>query len=369
MEIGESVAVELAPNQDPEECPFSHEVKEPTEKNELGGVGTKLASNMIAGTGVHTSKPPSGGDFTTGPATPDPRDDDVRYVNLTVNAQLVSLKGSPLPYPLTCAAHHLIPAQESLKGHAVLNYMCKQGENQDFLNGKATESKPVGGSKVWGNVAYNVNGCHNGAWLPGNYAVGGGAGGIGIWKSRASEVTSSSAVAQAWVNSLDLAQTSWQPEADDPENEAPQAASLAAALADALASADAAQYALAGTNFSITDKNPKWAYVKAAMDATGGQFHDRHGDYSKEVGDYLTKIATVYNSMHKKSLAGCDKCKKARDKLSKGGSLLGPPYPIVMRLNSCSKFFRGFVCTEELTASNIYTSKWVKHWIETKHPS
>ena len=59
-------------------------------------------------------------------------------------------------WPYIEAAHHLVPGNESLKRSTVYNhYMAKKGK----------------GSKVTVNIGYDVNGSHNGFWLPGNYAI------------------------------------------------------------------------------------------------------------------------------------------------------------------------------------------------------
>jgi len=363
VEIGELVSVPSPDQAMDEDCPFSHEKPNPREKNELGGIGTTLGNNMKLGNGVHTSKPPFGGDYTAGESVADPRDRlyPIRSVVIQVKGETITLLGVPLQYPLTCAAHHLIPAQESLKGHEILNFMCKKGENQDFRNDAAAAPAPVADSKVWGNVAYNVNGCHNGAWLPGNYAVGAGTGGAAVWKAAGFRLTHLGAeAAKNWASALDLEPDEWQPQSVDPaENEGPQS------LADALATAKASQFMLSGTNGKVHDGNPKWAYVKAAMNATSGQFHDRHLDYSRQVQGYLSKVAEAFAQMYDRStdpVTGCPKCKDAERPAGADASLIGPPYMIVFRLTAGSNFFRRHVNTEQLTARNIYTSNWVKAW-------
>ena len=58
-------------------------------------------------------------------------------------------------YPVSVAAHHLIPGNASLKNSQLFlsdKYLWKDG-------------------KVNGNIGYNVNALTNGVWLPGNYAV------------------------------------------------------------------------------------------------------------------------------------------------------------------------------------------------------
>jgi hypothetical protein len=370
VQLGELVAVVIE-GQDPEaECPFSHEKPNPNETNELGGIGTKLGDNLAAGKGVHTSKPPTGSDFTAGPTELDPRDRTPKLtaIVIQVNGETVTMQGEPLPYPLTCAAHHLIPAQEALKEHPVLEFMCKDGESQDFRSSSGPAPAAVPDSKVWGNVAYNVNGGQNGVWLPGNYAVGAGTGGVEIWKSRASDKRSSFSATEAadnWIKALDFGPDEWKQLSVDPlEHDEPQPG----ALASALATAALQKFMLAGTNYHIDPGNPKWAYVKAAMDAADGLFHDRHKPYSDKVAEYLEKIAEAYTSMYERSTQenGCKKCKEAERPAGAKASLVGPPYGIVDRLNAGSRFFKQYVKTGVVTAKNIFTSQWVQAWMATK---
>jgi len=369
MEIGELVAVPMPEQPVEDECPFSHEKPNPTEKNELGGIGTTLGKNMASGKGINTSA--TAVDFTKGDEDLDPWDRSgasrITGVTICVNGGTVTLKGTPLRYPVTCAAHHLIPAQESLKKHKILKFMCKDGESQDFRNGKEAEPAAVPGSAVWGNVAYNVNGCQNGVWLPGNYAVGAGVGAVEVWKSRAAERSTytDQEAARNWEKRLDLGPDDWKPLSDPKENEEPQPATLAAALA----STSVRDYMLAGTNYHIVPGNPKWGYVKAAMDAVHGQFHDRHETYSTAVKGYLDKVAEAYEQMLDRSQNKenpCQKCKDAERPAGAKASLVGPPYAIVARLSVASQFFKQYVGKPRVTARNIYTSKWIPAWIESE---
>ncbi len=367
MEIGETISPPQLPSQGlDKECPFEHNPPpEDKTKNELGGIGSVLGTNMAEGVGVGVHS------YGDGPKDPDPWKAGVRSVTIKVAGEVVKLRGEPLPYPVTCAAHHLIPAQESLKGHRILNFMCKKGEKQDFLNRKSKAPAAVDGSMVWGNIGYNVNGCQNGGWLPGNYAVGGGRRAVEIWKNRTSDrrtTYSDREAAENWAAALDLSADAWAPKADDEENEGPQGE----ALVEALLSVGYPDYALAGANFKIDPANPKWAYVKASMDAARGQFHDRHLEYSKEVKKYLDKVANAYELMLKRSKeekCGCEKCRVAErpSGAPKDSGLVGPPLGLVSRLVQCSEFFRRHLSPEtQLLTINIYTSNWVKKWFEPR---
>lgn len=69
-------------------------------------------------------------------------------------------------YPYTVAAHHLIPGKASLKRSSLYKrYMKKRGTVKLKI-----DKKPVT-LTIKRHIGYNVNGSHNGVWLPGNYAI------------------------------------------------------------------------------------------------------------------------------------------------------------------------------------------------------
>lgn len=141
---------------------------------------------------------------------------------------------------------------------------------------------------------------------------------------------------------------------------------------------------LAGKHLEISPGNPKWAYVKAAMDATSAQFHDRHEDYSKQVQSYLSKLAASYDQKYETSQKSCKDCEKASRPEGTSSSEVGPPFGIVARLATASSFFRGYLVAMKgvlgaqsadgitTTAENIYTSGWVSAWykyVKSKRPA
>jgi hypothetical protein len=66
-------------------------------------------------------------------------------------------------YPVKVAAHHLIPGNASLKNAKTLQkFMTKGKKVTSVLGNKFTIKEHIG---------YNINGAHNGVWLPGNYAI------------------------------------------------------------------------------------------------------------------------------------------------------------------------------------------------------
>ena len=378
MEIGETVEEALMPDQDDGGCMFEHGRKGADEtKNELAGDSGKLRANMTEGKGVGIHS------HTECKQTPEPRS----TIEIKVLDKVVKVNGRPLPYPLVCAAHHLIPAQATLRDHPLLNFMCQKGKTQTFKDGE----RPVGPSRVWADVGYDVNGGQNGVWSPGNYGVGGGQAGVDVWKNvkRVSWDVLGDVHPTIELDSsaeLDLSDDEWDATTDSPEDEVPKESDVLRAVAVALAAAALikatyAQYPLAGKNHRISKDNPKWAYVKAAMDKTGVQFHDSHEEYSDQVTKYLDKIANAYENMYQRSVNGEIKCKECEKATRPEGAptdpkLVGPPTDLVARLVQCSEFFRRHLAPkkeqvsrywppeeEQITAKNIYTSKWVKAWI------
>jgi hypothetical protein len=72
-------------------------------------------------------------------------------------------------YGFTVAAHHLIPGDASL-APSLLKPLMTQDESVEIEvitpTGKKTKTK-----QIRKHIGYNVNGCHNGVWLPGNYYI------------------------------------------------------------------------------------------------------------------------------------------------------------------------------------------------------
>ncbi|HYO65984.1 MAG TPA: AHH domain-containing protein [Archangium sp.] len=64
--------------------------------------------------------------------------------------------------PFTVAAHHVIPGNASLKASMLYEFTKKGGKVQSTSGKSWTLSAYVG---------YNINGSHNGVWLPGSYAI------------------------------------------------------------------------------------------------------------------------------------------------------------------------------------------------------
>jgi hypothetical protein len=314
-------------------CPFDHDEPEPpTVVNDLVGVGTKLATKMKNGTGTHLYEKikanfkPDKIENPRNVAT-HPFYNKKRCVEITASFDSdpassptsgMKRKASELEithtYPVTCAAHHVIPAQESLKGSPLLTFMCKKGFEETLKD--ETYSDGI----VWSGVGYDVNGNQNGIFLPGSYAVGGGRGGMNVWADNTDE------------------------DEDEPEDAGDKVA-------------DPQSNELTGNLYEIKAQNRKWLYVKQAVKLCPGQFHDRHVEFSKFIQEILEKIFENHRALKKSMLdvGACDRCKQRAELIKKHG--IPAPYGLVQRLNSVSKRVMTFL-DGKTWKRNIYTSGW-----------
>lgn len=165
----------------------------------------------------------------------------------------------------TVAAHHLIPGNASLRD-SLLKCFMKKDESVDVLTAQGIKKK-----KIRQHIGYNVNGSHNGVWLPGNYFI--------RAHCRPFEGVK-------WSNSPKKG-ISWG---------------------------------------GLENEDWQLNYVAACTKVAGGQFHDSHEGYSKEVLKWLNKIASIL-SIHE-----CDQCKPEQ---------IDAPFFIKERLYKMSRYLRG----------------------------
>lgn len=185
-------------------------------------------------------------------------------------------------FPFSVAAHHLIPGNAALYSDQVdlLIYM-EKGKNVTSLSGRKLEIKD--------HIGYDVNGAHNGVWLPGNYA---------IRKAQPSKVIKKDGKKikiQAVEGTTPKEGLSWGDLDSDYE---------------------------------------KWQYdyVAGACKVAGRQFHDSHErPYSANVRKYLNKLALAL-AFH---LDFCEECKN-RTKVP-------PPYNLKICLYLISNRLRQYV--------------------------
>ena len=279
-QIGESIAI-IAGANDKWDCPFSHDPDTEDYENDFVGIGSTLGEKLASGD--PTSRNSKYGGDRKRRRELDPRNRPGHALNKSENPRPVKLEWNPglvHDWPVTCAAHHLVPAQASLKKSDLLPWLVKKG----------TPAKVKGGGGknglVRNNVGYDVNGAHNGVWLPGPYAM------RGVWTG--------------------FAPTS------DAEDEIP---------------ADTPAVSTEPAGDPTMTKDAQFEYAVVAMRKGRGQFHDAHPKYSGYVLDALNLIAGAM--VVAAAFSNCDECKK---KLEKGD--IPPPYSLIDRLNSVSRRLR-----------------------------
>lgn len=243
-QIGEMVGIALMRDQ-LEECPFKLESpenpsieKENVAKDDLQSAvrrqnndGGTLGKNLIKGSPDGWGAPGTINKLYQPPdMRPQPRRDSKTDPSLKVTVQ-------GKKYPFKVAAHHLIPGEAALaKSELHKCYMVKDGE----------VTTPKGKKlKILANIGYNVNGNHNGVWLPGNYGIRG--------------------------STSPKKGHSWRKIVEDPEY-----------------------------------KDWCFEYMLACVKEAKGQFHDAHTVYSEAVLDALNKIH-VLMSAHQDT--DCPDCK------------------------------------------------------------
>lgn len=178
-ELAETVAVGLLQDLVDESCPFedsplgvdateSEHINTDDRRSALyeqsndGGV---LGRNLVDASNGKADT--VGGPFPPPGARPQPRIDTRRtrlMLRVPGTADLPTAD-----YGFTVAAHHLIPGEASLAKSALVKFMT-QHESV-----KITLQTPGGprqaDKKIAKHIGYNVNGAHNGVWLPGNYHI------------------------------------------------------------------------------------------------------------------------------------------------------------------------------------------------------
>ena len=182
-------------------------------------------------------------------------------------------------FPFTVAAHHLVPGNASLYDEDVklINYM---------EDGKSVETAAKKTYKIEGHIGYDVNGSHNGVWLPGNYAI---KKAMPKTKKRAAVPGTTPVKGKAWSDLEAAGYEPWQ-----------------------------------------------YKYVAGACKAGKGQFHDAHEDpYSATVRKNLMTIVTALNT-HLDRDPPCPDCQNNE-------KVIPPPQRIKMRLYALSQALRGFV--------------------------
>ena len=147
-------------------CPFDHDgpaKRDDSIDNDLIGIGSTLGTNMESGKSTLQYPGASNADKILYP-------DKGEY----------PIEIGEWCYAVVCAAHHLIPAQASLReAPGLLDYMVSKHVSQPL------KKKGAHIGKLWSDIGYNINGTQNGSWLPGSYGV---SGSDGFWTSAPSSL-------------------------------------------------------------------------------------------------------------------------------------------------------------------------------------
>jgi hypothetical protein len=281
MEVGEPACPPEVLAAFSESCPFKSEAKgvsdepESPADDDLDEV-QQLQENSGGVLGKNLEEPSPGAAGTINQEFPAPdvtKDQDLAVDTRRRNGGMVRTgygDDRAVEYPYAVAAHHLIPGKASLaRSQLFKKYMVKGG-------------KAASRTKTWTikeHIGYNVNGCHNGIWLPGNYAIRESRTCIDGGKERSIGFT-------------------WRVRSDSPDP---------------------------------GDKAWCWAYMVAAVAKCGmRQFHDAHTTYSENVEKLLNKVA-LQLAAHQDTCE--DVCKSQTD--------LTPPYRLKARLYNLSAFLKG----------------------------
>jgi hypothetical protein len=353
MEVMESIGVGvLSENDDP--CPFDHSNRKPKDiKNDLIGIGTTLGEKMEKGEGTRTGE-------TGLKADPQPKDDP-KHTLFKKPTPIRVPTHTPEYFPLTCAAHHLIPAQASMRPSTLIKWLVHGSVSSQTKDGKGT-----GTGKLEVNVGYDVNGAQNGIWLPGPYALSTGAVAAPSTKKKGRSVATglkSTAGGKGYKPDDD-------PDSDLDDEDTPPGGPSAGAPDGAFA-VERAGTANTTTAFEEAPTAHEGAfpalysyyfvYTVSSMLKVNGQYHDAHGKYSKQVRTALDEMEV---KVHNFALGiGCDKCKEKNKERTEDSTDFPPPRRLIGTLNGLSKKLSGLV---KFPASTwkwpMYTSKMAFHY-------
>jgi hypothetical protein len=176
-------------------------------------------------------------------------------------------------YEVQFAPHHLIPGNASLKGSVVVPFMGDADSISEYAKGQASKIKKGG------FVGYDINSAANGEWLPSPYAL---------------------SMRNDWPAERDVEVLKKR----------------------------------SGLDFGEVTEAFKAAYVAAAIEGSGRQFHMSHAKYSKKVQAILRAVGERLALMSMNAI-----CPVAKAGKSENG-MFEPPYGLVARLNVLSNNLR-----------------------------
>ncbi|MBW2663260.1 MAG: AHH domain-containing protein [Deltaproteobacteria bacterium] len=208
-------------------------------------------------------------------------------------------------FSFVVAAHHLIPGNASLKRAKKLVRFMTKGDKVKSTGRRTYTIKY--------HIGYDINGAHNGVWLPANYAIK-----TALPEKRIKRKNGKVYVRPARDSTTPVKDVSW-------------------------------------AKLRVKHKWWQLTYVAGTCKAIGAQFHDTHTRYNKHVLTNLNKISTAL-AVH---LDCCDICKE------EGKKEIPPPYRIKRRLFGFSKRLRYHLLgnTPAVWKRTLLTSdRWAKHY-------
>lgn len=264
--------------------------------------GGKLGKNLMKGKkGKADGGPYPPDDYLVKMEPIDTKRDKKRHPRIHIPDYRDAKKGD---FSFVVAAHHLIPGNASLKpAETLVEFMKKGGTVKSTGNRTYTIKYHIG---------YDINGAHNGVWLPGNYAIK-----TALPEKKIKRKNGKFHVRAARKSTTPVEGVSWE-------------------------------------GLSAEHESWQFTYVAGACKAIGAQFHDTHKDYSNQVLTNLNKISTKL-AVH---LDCCDICKK------KGKKELPPPYRIKRRLFAFSKRLSYYLLgSTAMWKQTLLTSdRWSEHY-------
>jgi hypothetical protein len=176
-------------------------------------------------------------------------------------------------YNVQFAPHHLVPGNASLKGSAVVPFMGDADSISEYAKGQASKIKKGG------FIGYDINSAGNGEWLPSPYAL---------------------SMRNDWPAERDVEVLKKR----------------------------------RGLDFGEVTEAFKAAYVAAAIEGSGRQFHMSHKKYSEKVREILDAVGRRLHLMSRGGICAVAKRHKSED------GKFEPPFGLVARLNVLSQNLR-----------------------------
>lgn len=361
MEMCEPIAVDLEKTPDLE-CPFDHDDKSTPINNDLKGDGGTLGDRMKAGRSTYFEK----ADAMKQPAPNEDSKSNVFGKPLPVFLP----KSKPERLPLTCAAHHIIPAQASLRESKLLEWLVHGSKSAQTKDG------PAGPGRLKNNVGYDVNASQNGIWLPGPYALNTDAVRVGMGLEEDDDLggpvevlTKSMADVEA-VAAPDDSPDSGLEEEDKPPG-GPSAPGPGGDLDLSGRTGGARAKKLTKPPEQCKGPFPAryqyyFLYTASAMMKIDAQYHDAHVDYSERVRKELDAVAVFVDLCA--NGGWCDKCKEKNKTRTPDSTDFPPPVGLIDRLNNMSQKLRTILgAPPDAWKWPIFTSKYVLHYYVYAH--